>query len=185
MCSEKGDLLMSAGADLKCFVWSATHPFDCLSVYSPGEGGGMFSTLSVGKTMVLTGEWDGMLRVWPLYLSEGADSYFEPYSEESTRRVSMKSEGRSQERKTHSSGEEKNSEPSEKVDRPMLQHKQEPQQVEQPLQPGAPMFVSVTCPPNVQPGAVLNVQHGQVTYQVQVPQGVAPGGTFQFQISAR
>jgi len=47
----------------------------------------MFSTLSVGKNYVLTGEWDGMLRVWPLYQKEpgsstNADNGFVKYSKD-------------------------------------------------------------------------------------------------------
>jgi WD40 repeat protein len=190
MCSENGDLLMSAGADLHCYVWSAVAPYDCLSVYCPEERGGMFSTLSVGKSLVLTGEWDGMLRVWPLFKSEGSDSYFEPYAKKPPRRVMMGPAKRPvvEKQATRNGGEEKTA----VLDRqavapsaaaPQQQHGQRQQQ-QQPQPGGAPMFVSVTCPKNAQPGAILNVQHGQVTYQVQVPQGVAPGGTFQFQIAA-
>ena len=150
----------------------------------------MFSTLSVGKSLVLTGEWDGMLRVWPLFKSEGSDSYFEPYAKKPPRRVMMGPAKRPvvEKQATRNGGEEKTA----VLDRqavapsaaaPQQQHGQRQQQ-QQPQPGGAPMFVSVTCPKNAQPGAILNVQHGQVTYQVQVPQGVAPGGTFQFQIAA-
>jgi len=80
--TTKGDLMLSAGADLKVFVWNACAPYDLLSVYSPQEDVGMFSSLSVGKDYVLTGEWDGMLRVWPLYDPKKLEDVFVPYTEE-------------------------------------------------------------------------------------------------------
>ena len=78
----------ATGTVLHCFFFlPLTFPRLAFSVYSPSERGGMFSTLSVGKNYVLTGEWDGMLRVWPLYQKEpgsstNADNGFVKYSKD-------------------------------------------------------------------------------------------------------
>ena len=37
MCNEGGDLLLSAGADLRVYIWDAKGPYNCLSVYAPEE----------------------------------------------------------------------------------------------------------------------------------------------------
>jgi len=191
MCNLGGDLLLSAGADLQVFIWDAKAPYNCLSVYSPEERGGMFSTLSVGTNYVLTGEWDGMLRVWALYKRDPLPNGFVPYSKE---RSSIKDRP---DKAPTSSGNFKKQDPiTKQVKQQQPQHQSgQQQQQQQPgqqqpgqQQPGQQQqqqqqqyqMVKVVCPANAAPGTTLRIDHNGRTYEIVVPEGITAGGTFEF-----
>ena len=191
--TTKGDLMLSAGADLKVYIWNACAPYDLLSVYSPQEDVGMFSSLSVGKDYVLTGEWDGMLRVWPLYDPKKLEDVFVPYTEERSlvpkrrRRPSAamqkttfkKQDPKEAERKGQQGQQQGQQQQGQQMQQQQMQQQQMQQQQMQ-QQGQQTVFVTVQCPPDATPGTKLHIQHNGKTYEIAVPANVKPGGTFQF-----
>jgi hypothetical protein len=191
-------IFLSSGADLKCYVWDANSPYSCLSVYSPAEEEGMFATLSVGKDYILTGEWDGMLRVWPLYNKKKPPVCFVPFTEKRSKHVKRAPkvvlQDKPQKRQPKKNMQQQQLPPKQQQ---MQQQKTPPnnfqqqqqmqQQQQQQQQPGPGgqnvQYVSVQCPPNAQPGQKLHISHNGKTYEVSVPNGIAPGQTFQLPVA--
>lgn len=61
-----GHVVVSTSADFTARIWRRYSPFVCLSVYRGTASDGVLTSLSVGRSVFVTGSESGGILVWPL-----------------------------------------------------------------------------------------------------------------------